>query len=94
MVICKPRDYEVKTHFNTENEKKKKKKKSNASDLPRQTWVELKRLRSGVRHFNTDYVEMGVYPRAQPAAAEQTSRQQIASSPSVPSIVHQMVSMA
>ena len=36
----------------------------------------------------------GVYPRVQPATAEQTSRQQIISSPGAPSIVHQMVSMA
>ena len=36
----------------------------------------------------------GAYPRAQPATAEQTSRQQIASSPTTSSIIHQMVSMA
>ena len=36
----------------------------------------------------------GAYPRAQPATVEQASRQQITSSLSAPSIVHQMVSMA
>ena len=35
----------------------------------------------------------GVYPRVQPVTAEQTSRQQITSSPSVPYIIHQTVSM-
>ena len=34
------------------------------------------------------------YQRLEPATAEQTSRQQITSSPSAPSIVQQMVSMA
>ena len=36
----------------------------------------------------------GAYQRVQPATAEQTSRQQITSSLSAPSIVQQMVSMA
>ena len=38
--------------------------------------------------------ENGIYPRAQPATVEQISTQEITSSPSAPSIVHQMVSMA
>ena len=46
------------------------------------------------RAFQCWYVEMGVYPRVQLATAEQTSRQQIRSLPSAPSIIHQMVSMA
>ena len=36
----------------------------------------------------------GAYPRVQPVTAEQTSRQQITSSLSAPSTVHQMISMA
>ena len=37
---------------------------------------------------------MGAYQRVEPATAEQTSRQQITSSPSAPSIVQQVVFMA
>ena len=66
---------------------------SPGSDLPRQAWVKLNRLRTGVRRFNADMWRLGLSksPACDCGADQQTPNHIITECPDT---VHQMVSTA